>query len=549
MRSLLSLILLFATIAVSSHNDADSVIMALDKVLQDKQHYINIKEKKIHELQRLLEVPGLSETQEYDINIRLYKEYQKYKLDSAVYYIEKNLHIARQSDNEEMRIASKLQLAVLYSTSGMYLESEKILHEIPRHKLYSDLLASYFYAYNQFYGHYAQSNRRSIYMELNKVYRDSLIAVLPANSKDYEIIYAEKLLDQGQSDAAEKTLLPLMEKIDDPADYALVTYLLGNVYQQKQDIGQQKKYYALSAIADIKNAIKDNASLLSLALIFYEEGNVDQAYKYTKSAIEDAVFSNVRFRTIEISEFYSIINTAYLAKEAKQKSELQTYLLLISLLSVFLIAAVIYVYKQMKKVSRIRKELYSTNLKLKDLNHDISIKNGQLEEMNLQLSEANHVKEEYIAHFFDLCSDYINKLESYRKTLNKKAANNQMDELFRMLKSNTMVENELEDLYKNFDTIFLNIYPTFVEDFNALLSEEEKIYPKQGELLNTEIRIFALIRLGITDSVKIAAFLRYSLRTVYNYRTKVRNKAAGERDDFEEKVKRIGVFQKKNIRF
>jgi cell division protein FtsB len=186
--------------------------------------------------------------------------------------------------------------------------------------------------------------------------------------------------------------------------------------------------------------------------------------------------------------------------------------------------------------------LSESGKKLAALNDDISRANKQLQESNAQLSESNHIKEEYIAQFFDLCSTYISKLESYRITLNKKAVAKQHDELFKMLKSTTMVDTEVEELYNIFDSIFLNLYPTFVKDFNALLIKEEQVVLKQGELLNTELRIFALIRLGITDSVKIAAFLRYSLSTIYNYRTKARNKAAVSRDEFEIMVSRIGIL-------
>lgn len=546
MRHILFFIFIFCTNLAVAKNESDSLISVLNKELEKKQHYMDMKGKEIQKLKNLLEMPDLSLLQEYDINTRLYRQYQKYKLDSATYFVERNLDIAGLLNNSDLKTAAEIQLAVLYSASGMYIESERILKNIDRKSLSRDLLASYFKAYSEFYGHYAQSNGKQTYFP-NESYRDSLFAILPPNSVKYELTYIESILFQGQVDIAEKRLLQLMDIVEEEnEDFAFITYLMGMVYGQKHNVDLQKKYYAMSAIADVRNAIKDNASLQSLALIFYEEGNIDQAYKYTKAAIEDAVFSNVRFRTIGISEFYSIINTSYQAKESKRKSELQTYLLLISILSVFLIAAVIYVYKQMKRLSRIRKELYHTNVKLTNLNQDIIDRNEQLNEVNAQLSESNHIKEEYIAHFFDLCSDYIDKLENYRKSLGKKAANNQLDELFRMLKSTTMVDNEVEELYKNFDTVFLNLYPTFVEDFNALLAEDEKIYPKQGELLNTELRIFALIRLGITDSVKIAGFLRYSLRTVYNYRTKVRNKAAGSRDDFEAMVKKIGAYQRKN---
>lgn len=528
-----------------ANNGEDNYVAELNKAIDNKKYYDEKKEEKINSLKQLLNMPGLSSVQEYDINMKLSGEYKKYMMDSAIHYMEKNARIARTLNDPDLITETSLHLSLLYSATGMYIESKNILNKIERHALPDKLLTLYFETNSQFYGHYAQSNNRHTYYQLNEDYRDSLLTTLDPNSIRYRITYAEKILYQNQLEIAGNRLLKILDEIpEDNPDYALVTYLLGNVYNSKHDSALRKKYYTLSAITDIKNSIKDNASLQSLALSYYDDGDVDLAYKFTKSAIEDAVFCNVRFRTIEISEFYSIINTAYQAKESKQKSELQLYLILISVLSLFLIIGVIYVYKQMKRVSRIRKELYRANVKLIDLNQSITDTNEQLKEVNTQLSESNHIKEEYIAHFFDLCSAYINKLEDYRKSLNKKAANNQLEDLFKMLKSTTFVDNELEDLYKNFDNIFLSLYPTFVEDFNSLLIKEEQIVLKPGELLNTELRIFALIRLGITDSVKIAGFLRYSLSTIYNYRTKARNKAAVSRDEFENMVMKIGIIQR-----
>ena len=366
------------------------------------------------------------------------------------------------------------------------------------------------------------------------------------SSIKYKINRAQKDIYSGNFKNAQESLSPLLKTaIAKDQDYAMVAYLLAQIYKTQQKIDLEKKFLILSATADIKNSIKDNASVQNLALLYYESGDIDNAFLCTNSAIEDAIFCNVKFRTLQISELYSIINTAYLEKESHRKSELQRYLILISILSVFLILAIAYVYRQMKRVSKIKEELHLSSQKLEELNKNISATNLQLSETNAQLSESNHVKEEYIAHFFDLCSAYINKLENYRKSLNKKATEKQLDDLFKMLKSTTVVDNELEELYKNFDTIFLNLYPTFVKDFNSLLIKDEQIVLKQGELLNTELRIFALIRLGITDSVKIAAFLRYSLSTIYNYRTKGRNKAAVSRDEFEELVSKIGIITAK----
>ena len=196
----------------------------------------------------------------------------------------------------------------------------------------------------------------------------------------------------------------------------------------------------------------------------------------------------------------------------------------------------------MQRLSKIRKELYRSNLKLTELNRNMAETNTQLTDLNIQLSESNLIKEEYIAQFFDICSSYIYKLEDFKKTLNNKAKNKQLEELYKILKSNDLVDKEFEELYINFDKIFLNLYPNFISEFNKLLIDEEQVIPKANELLNTELRIFALIRLGITDSVKIASFLRYSLSTIYNYRTKTRNKAAVSRDDFEAMVMKIGKY-------
>ncbi|QOG01424.1 DUF6377 domain-containing protein [Flavobacterium sp. MDT1-60] len=529
---------------VHASDSTDTILDKLNDALKNKQRYVQLKEERILNFKKI-KSDDLTKEQEYNYNKTLYTEYQKFNSDSAIFYIKKNLKIADELQNKDLSNLAKIQLVTLYSSSGKYRESEALIKSIDKKTLSKELLPNYYVAYREFFEHYAANSYSAQYMQQIQKYRDSLLMVLDPNSLNYKInkIQQGMYLKMG---TAEKQLKVLLENTkEDNPQYAMITYLLGSIYERSHQLELRKKYYALSATADIKNANKDNASLQELALVFYEIGDVDMAYKLTQSAIEDALYCNVQFRTLLMSEVYSIINTVYLEREAKRKTELQLYLLCISLLSAFLIVAVIYVYKQMKKVSRIRGELYETSQKLAELNKDITETNNQLQERNAQLSESNHIKEEYIAHFFSLCSAYINKLENYRIILNKKATAKQFDEIYRMLKSTTLVDNELEELYKNFDIIFLNLYPTFVKDFNDLLIKEEQIVLKQGELLNTELRIFALIRLGITDSVKIAAFLRYSLSTIYNYRTRARNKAAVSRNDFEEMVMKIGLISLK----
>jgi hypothetical protein len=541
---LLFLLLVLLGNPVHASDSTDTILDKLNDALRNKQRYVQLKEERILNFKKI-KSEDLTKEQEYNYNKTLYTEYQKFNSDSAIFYVKKNLKIAEELQNKDLANLAQIQLVTLYSSSGKYRESEALIKSIDKKTLSKALLPNYYVAYREFFEHYAANSYSIQYMQQIQKYRDSLLMVLDPNSLNYKInkIQQGMYLKMG---TAQKQLKALLENTkEDNPQYAMITYLLGSIYEKSHQLELRKKYYALSATADLKNANKDNASLQELALVFYEIGDVDMAYKLTQSAIEDALYCNVQFRTLLMSEVYSIINTVYLEREAKRKTELQLYLLCISLLSAFLIVAVIYVYKQMKKVSRIRGELFETSQKLAELNKDITETNNQLQERNAQLSESNHIKEEYIAHFFSLCSAYINKLENYRIILNKKATAKQFDEIYRMLKSTTLVDNELEELYKNFDIIFLNLYPTFVKDFNDLLIKEEQIVLKQGELLNTELRIFALIRLGITDSVKIAAFLRYSLSTIYNYRTRARNKAAVSRNDFEEMVIKIGLISLK----
>ncbi len=521
---------------IFSKNENDSIIALLNNVIKDKESYIKIKEQNISNIKQLLQIGKLPPEQIYDINTKLCDEYRKYITDSAVYYTQQNVDIAQRLGRNDLLDKANLDLAWLFSTQGLYIEAKDLLDDIDCKSLQKKDVLRYYETYSSFCSHYGQSNNHADYYRKSELYRDSLLMQLDPHSIQYQITYATKILYEQNRDDAERMLLSLLENsTDQDTDRAVIAYLLGLKYKEDENIELEQKYFSISAITDIKNAVRNNASFHDLALMYYRQGNIDEAYKFIEFAINDAIACNVRYRAIEITASYPIINALYQAKETKQKSQLQSYLVLISIMSVFLVIGIIYVYKQMKRLSRIRKELYRTNLELNKLNTD-------LHKVNNSLQESNHIKEEYITHFFDLCSSYINKMEDYRKSLNKLAANNRMEELFKMLKSTSFLESELDDLYKNFDSIFLNLYPTFVEDFNKLLLVDERICPKPGELLNTELRIFALIRLGITDSVKIASFLRYSLRTVYNYRTKVRNKSAVSRDEFEDKVKEIGVF-------
>jgi hypothetical protein len=303
---------------------------------------------------------------------------------------------------------------------------------------------------------------------------------------------------------------------------AYINYTLSEVYDIRGDIDRQIYHLALTALIDLKTATKEYASLQQLAFLMYQKGDVYRAYRYLQCSMEDAVFCNARLRFFEVSQLLPIIEKAYKQEEEQNKIFSRILLVIACVFSFLLIFVVVWLYRWNKKLAVMRL--------------DLSEANRQLQIVNKELAQTGKIKEAYIAHYLDQCVAYLDKLETYRRSLAKLAMASRIDDLFKAIKSEQFIRDERRDFYRNFDDAFLALYPNFIESFNNLLIEEGRVYPKSNELLNTELRIFALIRLGVTDSNSIAHFLGYSLATVYNYRSKIRNRAKSSKDTFEQEV-------------
>ena len=281
-------------------------------------------------------------------------------------------------------------------------------------------------------------------------------------------------------------------------------------------------YLARTALVDIRMAAREYASLQRLARLMYEQGDLARAYRYMACSMEDAVACNARLRFLEVTEFYPIVERAYRDLEEKKHDLQYVISVSVSILAILFITLAVYLYISMKQLAQMRQNL--------------SIANGPLMAANRTLEETGKIKEVYIARYLDRCVMYLEKLEQYRLSLDKLLRASKMDELVKLVRSDNFLQDERKAFYKEFDKSFLDLFPNFITDFNQLLTDECKIYPKQNELLNTELRIFALIRLGVTDANSIARFLGSSLATVYNYRSKIRGKARGDKDTFEQQV-------------
>lgn len=540
-------ILLFFPILIFGQQTTDSLLKNLDQVVNDYAFYLNRKEVKINKIKSLLK-STTSDLQKQEIYDKLYLEYKSFQSDSALVYARKQLQVSDKIKNPEKLNLAKLNVASIMATLGMYKESIDMLETVAI-QLTPTIKGNYYWTNRIVYGNltdYATSNQeKTKYDLLSKKYRDSAIQYFPLESRVFCIAKSDQLMQHKQLDKAIKLLVENFAKTpsQDP-DKAVIAYIISEVYQLKKDQEQEKKWLIISAISDLQLVKKENISLRKLAFIMYEQGDIDHAYRYIKRSLEDALFCNAKLRTYEISKMLPIINEAYQHKNETIRRQLILFLISAGVLSLFLLGALLLLFKQMKKLANAQKAISFANTKLSELNKELNEINEKLNQTNGILAEASLLKEIYIGRYMDQCSDYIAKLDEYGRKLSVMATAGKMNELVKAVKSNTHIEKELKEFYTNFDLTFLQLFPSFIDEFSMLIVDKEVLNLKPGELLNTELRIFALIRLGIKDSTKIAEFLRYSVSTIYNYRSQLKNKSLGPREEFESKVMLIGASSK-----
>ncbi len=536
----------------NAQTKVDALLNELDRIIADRPTYIEVKEDKIQGIRQKLKAAQISASETYLINNDLFQEYKVYRFDSALHYVYANLQLSEAAQNSTWIEETKLNLSSILTSTGMYKESIENLKSIDTETLHNSLMERYYVESKLVYEglhQYALDNKFGPkYLVKAKAYQDSLLSILDPGSNDYLLEKGLIYLQEGDLQKAQETYQDLCFNRLEPATsiYAKATATLASIYAEKGEKDLQKRYLIESAMTDIQAVVKENLSLTSLAVELYQEEEIERANRYIEYALADANFYNARQRKVEISKIYPIINDAYQLKEKKQKDTLRFYLGFITAISVLLIVALVAIYFQMQKLSRARQNLHELNQALQQVNHRLNESNQKLNESNEKLKEANFIKEEYIGHFLNQCSVYIDKLESYQKVVRKKVMTKELNALIKMTESKSFLESELKEFYSNFDRAFLRLYPNFVEEFNSLLGDGQQILPKKGELLTTELRIFALIRLGISDSYKIAHFLRYSVNTIYNYRAQIKNKSTVERDHFENHVMSIGAFYNDN---
>lgn len=542
---LITIILILHTVFTTacSHNaghsrDVEQRLEELDRTIEERDRFEAIKTQYIDRIKSKI-TPGCTDMQRYGIYDNLYDEYYQYNLDSATFYARTKLEVADRIGSPSLKFDAILDIADRYILSGMYVEASEYISQIDAGQLPHELLPRYYHVYHAYYDGMATNagdpQLREEYLELKSKYRKLLFEKLGEDDIARLYIQTDILCDEGRASEALGELLAKYDTAETTRhEQAILAYLIATVYQLEGNSEQAIIYYTESAINDLKTPVHEYRSLYELASLLYETGDLERAYRYITCSGNDAMTVNALTNIHSINKLLPVISESYNKQMTHKRMQLNRAFWSVSILSLLIVAVAVIAFRDKRRVSEAER-------RTREINEEMARVNARLQKYIGLLQESNNIKESYLGRYLDLCSEYIGRIESYRSQLLHIARNGGMAELQKVLRSTTFIESELNEFYAKFDATFLHLFPDFVAQFNELLQPDKRIEPAPGErLLTTELRIFALIRLGINDSVKIAEFLRRSVSTVYNYRVKMRNAALVDREDFEKQVMKIG---------
>jgi hypothetical protein len=512
----------------------DSLITELKREIERKDTYVTVKQRRIDNLNKKLPtLSRLPKSQQFEIYNGLYHLYKTFIYDSAFKYSQRLIQTAYEM-KDPVRIAyARLKLGFILVSSGMFKETFDSLGVVDESLLpdsskvdYYNLLAR---AYNDLSGYNNDQYYRMKYDSYDLLYLDSALRWSKPESYEYYHLTAAKILNTGDHKKAIEIIQHILKnfKLTNP-QLAVKYFDLSSCYRSLGNNENNLKYTMLSAMADIRAATKETLAMYTLAQLLYEAGDNEHAYLFIKEALDDAEFYGARQRKVAISSLHPLIASAALNQSESKRAQLVKYGIALSMLLGIVILFSVVVFKQLQK-------LKAAELRIKE-------SNNKLTEANTKLQEANRIKEEYIGYYFSVNSEFLDKIESFKQSVDQKLTNRKYDDI-RFIINNINSKRERDELYHSFDKIFLKLFPDFVKTFNSYLKPEEQFALKDGQLLNTELRIFALIRLGITETDDIARILNYSVNTIYAYKTKTRNKSVLPNDVFDRKIMEIKAIE------
>lgn len=515
----------------------------LDMEIARSHDYEVVKENRIADLRRQL-TRTRDAARKTEIINGLITEFDAYNSDSALHYISLNLRRPEILDIPGEHTRLTVKRADVLAHAGLFADALATLDAIPRDSLTPDILEQYYStccATYQYLSEFTNEHDTALGHERRRaLYVDSLRAVTDTASFNHVVFVMIELARNGDADTAAAVLKSCLDEYrPGTRDYSIMASNLAYIYKLSGSTDDYKRYLVLSAISDVKGAVKENMSFREVATVMFEEGDVERANRYLKKSIADANFYSAMMRNAQSSKILPVIDDAYTQLQDRLASRLRLQVFATTVLAVVLVIFILLILKQFRSLRRANTEVSAANAELSVISERLRTANAELEERNYELRDFNRTKEQYAGLFMEYCSSAISALQHYQQSLRVLATQGaNRAALMKKLESTEAADRLLKNFYVSFDEAILNIYPRFVDKFNALLQPDERIVLKTGELLNTELRLFALIRIGIDDSAKIAGFLRCSISTVYTYRSKMRRRAINP-ENFEDDVRNI----------
>ena len=528
----LTVMMLWTLVATASTSNP---FMRLDSLIANRGAIVNAKLVSIDMVKHKLG-PNVGLSREYDINNELYQAYVEFQNDSAQKYVRRNLEIAKQLGDGDKVNESTLNLMHLLTKAYLLDETQSLAATLDTMSMSNDDKLYYYKILSDislFKLEFLEgTSYESQYQEQLTMLRNRIAALAPEGSERQLLYRANYLNDTGKTAEAIAMLEEMLKKYHSgDRTFSVITSSLAFYYSRQGNRDKQKELLALSAASDIEGCIMENSALRQLSDLLFDEGDIDRAYRYINRSVADATFYGTRLRNVQASQLVPRIIEAYQAKQEKNYRNMRNLIIALSVLALLLVVGITGTAMLYKRYRRLSDSLGRINDRL----NDTVI---QLESTNQQLQERDKIKEQYLGRFLTFSSSLIDKNETQRKALNRLAMEGRLKELKSQLKSPNFDYENATLFYQNFDSAFLNIYPNFIEAVNSLLEPEQHLEPKEGEQLTRELRILALIRLGITHNKEIASILRASIATIYTYRSRLKARAK-RKDTFEDDIKRI----------
>ncbi len=516
----------------------DSVYTKLDNAIKLSEEYTANKIKTINAHKQLLN-QAANTNLKYDYSFQCYKDNRAFNNDSALHYLFYCLNLAIEMKRPDLESYCNTLIGHQYVVSGYFNEAVHYLNKVNPRILENENINTYYYYKNHLYRELAMYGYdkllRKHYNSLAKQYLDSVFATL---TPDNELYYQRRCISLFNNADYEEAMQVNDEWMSNckigTQRYANMAYYRSEIYRIRKNKDMQKYWLAIAAINELESAVMNQVALWNLAEILNKEGDVNRAFAYVECSWNSISQFSTHKRSWVVTPILTSISHNYRTKLAEVNKKVIWLLVLTSLLAVFLLFSLLVVLKERRIINSARGNLQKAYEELSTLNNKLSV-------LNTHLVDSNRVKDQYISNFFGTCSEYIEKLDNYRIKINRKLKANQIKDAIHLTNSEQLKEDELRILLEHFDKVFLNLFPTFVEEFNSLLKPEARITPKTNGSLNTTLRIFALIRIGINESSNIAEFLNYSPNSIYAYRARIKNGSINNRDDFENQVKKIGL--------